>query len=85
MKANDFQIGGDHYKNMAVEPWDVVDCWSLNQRIGYYRGNALKYLMRCTGKGKMREDLMKAKHYIEKLIEVIEEAQAAGELPKDIR
>ena len=23
------QFGGDHYKRMGVEPWDVVDTWPL--------------------------------------------------------
>jgi hypothetical protein len=40
------QFGGDHYKRMGIEPWDVVDTWPLEQRIGYYRGGALKYTMR---------------------------------------
>jgi hypothetical protein len=29
------QFGGDHYKRMGIEPWDVVDTWPLEQRIGY--------------------------------------------------
>ena len=49
-KANDLQYGGDHYKNMGVEPWDVVDTWPIEQRIGYYRGGALKYIMRMGSK-----------------------------------
>ena len=40
------QFGGDHYKRMGIEPWDVVDTWPLEQRVGYYRGGALKYTMR---------------------------------------
>ena len=39
-KANDKQYGGDHYKNMGVEPWDVVDTWPIEQRIGAYRHGA---------------------------------------------
>jgi hypothetical protein len=26
------QFGGDHYKRMGIEPWDVVDTWPLEQR-----------------------------------------------------
>jgi hypothetical protein len=44
------QFGGDHYKRMGIEPWDVVDTWPLEQRIGYYRGGALKYTMRMGNK-----------------------------------
>jgi hypothetical protein len=42
--VRDKQFGGDHYKRMGIEPWDVVDTWPLEQqKIGYYRGGALKY------------------------------------------
>jgi hypothetical protein len=26
-KVREKQIGGNHYKRMGVEPWDVVDTW----------------------------------------------------------
>ena len=73
MKANDLQIGGDHYKNMGVEPWDVVDTWPLEQRIGYYRGGALKYIMRMGSKDMNAQEIAKGKHYMEKLLEVLDE------------
>lgn len=73
VKANQKQIGGDHYKNMGVEPWDVVDTWSVEQRIGAYRHGALKYLMRMGSKDENLQEIKKAGHYIEKLIEVLEE------------
>src|SRR5574343_1950165 len=44
------QEGGTHYKEMGVEPWDVIDTWSVEQQIGYHRGNALKYIMRMGSK-----------------------------------
>ena len=71
-KANDTQIGGDHYKNMGVEPWDVVDTWPTEQRIGAYRHGALKYLMRMGSKDEQLQEIKKCGHYIEKLIEVLE-------------
>lgn len=67
------QIGGTHYKQMAVQPWDVVDNWPLEQRIGYYRGNALKYLMRMGSKDQDAQEIGKGLHYIEKLLEVLQE------------
>jgi len=73
MRARDYQIGGDHYKNMGVEPWDVVDTWPLEQRIGYYRGNALKYLMRMGSKDDPYTEIEKCQHYIQKLLEVLQE------------
>jgi len=58
------QVGGDHYKKYKIQPWDIIDEYGLN----YYEGNALKYLLRT--KNNRVEDLQKAIHYIEKLIEV---------------
>lgn len=69
--ARDIQIGGNHYKKMGVEPWDVVDTWPVEQQIGYYRGNALKYLMRMGSKDEALQEIRKASHYVQKLIEVM--------------
>lgn len=68
-----YQIGGDHYMTLGVEPWDVVDTWSKQERIGYYRGNALKYIMRMGKKGDEVEEIKKAIHYLERLVEVLTE------------
>lgn len=73
-KANTKQVGGDHYKNMGVEPWDVVDTWPIEQRIGAYRHGALKYLMRMGSKDEQLQEIKKCGHYIEKLIEVLGES-----------
>jgi len=76
VKANDLQFGGDHYKTMAVEPWDVVDTWPLEQRIGYYRGGALKYVMRMGTKDELLQEIRKGAHYLQKLIEVLEQQES---------
>ena len=73
LKANEKQVGGMHYKAMGVEPWDVVDTWPLEQRIGYYRGNALKYIMRMGSKDQSDQEVSKGLHYLEKLVEVLKE------------
>ena len=78
-KANARQIGGDHYKNMGVEPWDVVDTWPIEQQIGAYRHGALKYLMRMGSKDEQIQEIKKAGHYIEKLIEVLESEYGSKE------
>jgi len=70
-RARDKQEGGSHYKKMGVEPWDVVDTWPLEQQIGYYRGGALKYIMRMGSKDESLQELRKAEHYIQKLIEIL--------------
>lgn len=72
-RAKDKQIGGDHYKNMGVEPWDVVDTWPIEQRIGAYRHGALKYLMRMGSKDENAQEIAKGIHYLEKLLEVLTE------------
>jgi hypothetical protein len=76
MGAKRKQIGGDHYVNQGVQPWDVIDTWPLEQQIGYYRGNAVKYLMRMGNKDDRLQEVEKAAHYIEKLIEVIRDHTA---------
>jgi hypothetical protein len=63
-RANDHQIGGSHYKDFKYETWDVIIDWNL----GYLDGNAVKYLSRWRLKGGI-QDLKKARHYIDKLIE----------------
>lgn len=77
-RANDVQVGGDHYKKMGIQPWEVVDTWPLEQRIGYYRGDALSYLMRFDAKNDPVEDISKGIHYLQKLVEVLREAQQGG-------
>lgn len=72
------QVGGSHYVQMAVQPWDVVDTWPIEQRIGYYRGGALKYLMRMGSKDESAQEIAKGQHYLEKLLEVLHERAAQG-------
>lgn len=68
--ADQRQIGGDHYKSKLVQPWDAMKAWmSHDQFKGFLRGCAIKYLARCDDKGGL-EDLLKARHYLDKLIEL---------------
>lgn len=75
LPAKNLQIGGDHYLNMAVEPWDVIGSWPLEQQIGFHRGNALKYLMRMGAKDAAAQEVRKAAHYLDKLIEILESGE----------
>lgn len=68
IKVADTQVGGGHYRETDLQPWDVIDAWQL----GFYAGNALKYLYRAGRKGPKVEDLKKARHYIDKMIEIEE-------------
>jgi hypothetical protein len=63
VKANEYQIGGKHYK-VDYEHWDYV----LDTRQGYLEGNATRYIVRWRKKNGI-EDLRKALHYVNKLIE----------------
>ena len=76
MSQNDHMHGGNHYKRMAIEPWDYV---AANE-LGYFEGEAIGYISRWKIKNGI-EDLRKAGHFIAKLIEV-ENARAAGYQPK---
>lgn len=62
------QVGGSHYTDMPIQPWDIIDAFGL----GFYEGSALKYLLRAGRKGSRLEDLQKCRHYLDKLIEVEE-------------
>lgn len=64
--ANDVQIGGDHYKRMHPEPWDVIMAWERD----YLVGSAIKYLARWEQKGGVA-DLQKAVHFLQKRIELL--------------
>jgi Protein of unknwon function (DUF3310) len=70
-RANDKQVGGTHYKDMGIEPWDVVDTWPIEMRVGAYRAGALKYLMRMGSKDESAQEIGKGIHYMEKLQEVV--------------
>ena len=66
LSVNDKQHGGSHYKKYGnLQPWDVVLAWEL----GYLEGTALKYIARWKDKNGV-EDILKAIHFLEKLVEV---------------
>lgn len=68
-KANDVQVGGAHYKKHgALQVWDAIIHWGL----GFLDGNVVKYVVRYRDKNGL-QDLMKARHYLDKLIEVEQE------------
>lgn len=75
MSANN--TGPGHYKDKPMQPWDYV----VSNNLGYLEGNVIKYITRWRQKDGV-QDLRKAKHYIEKLIE-IETGTAAPETDAD--
>lgn len=70
VNANDLQIGGQHYKAMEVQPWDVMEAVLTREEfIGFLKGNIIKYSMRA-GRKDGSDDAGKAKHYMMKLEQV---------------
>jgi hypothetical protein len=65
MNANDTQVAGDHYKRQPIQPWDYIAANGL----GFFEGNVVKYVSRWKTKAGV-EDLRKARHYLDKLIEL---------------
>jgi hypothetical protein len=68
--AGTTQIGGTHYVDMEIQPWEAMEAWMTPDEFrGFLKGNVLKYLARERKKGR-HDDLRKAHHYLTKLIEM---------------
>jgi len=65
MSALDQQTGGNHYKDMKIQPVEFIHANS----IPYFEGNVIKYVCRHKAKNG-RQDLEKARHYIDLLLEL---------------
>jgi hypothetical protein len=76
--ANAKQIGGQHYKTNAIQPWDYI----LSNNLGYLEGTAIKYITRWKSKNGV-EDIKKAIHFLEKLIEHYYEQEQAVQVAVD--
>ena len=59
------QVGGDHYSKLAIQPVEYINANHLT----YLQGNVIKYVTRYKDKNGL-QDLQKAKHYINMLIEL---------------
>ena len=81
MEANEYQIGGDHYKaRLEYQPWD----WICDTNQHFLIGNATKYISRWRDKDG-RKDLLKAKHYLYKATELQIAAPGASPLTHKFR
>jgi hypothetical protein len=65
MSALKHQIQGDHYVNLPIQPVEFIHA----NQLGYIEGAIIKYVVRWKNKGG-NNDLLKAKHYIDLLIEL---------------
>jgi hypothetical protein len=65
------QVGGDHYKKMPIQPLEFI----AKNNLSFFQGNVIKYIIRYKDKNGV-EDLKKALHYIEMMIEMEEKGEA---------
>ncbi len=64
MSAMQNQVGGDHYRKMAIQPIEYI----LANDLGFVEGAVIKCVSRWKEKGGI-EDLEKARHLLAMLIE----------------
>jgi hypothetical protein len=65
MSALKDQVGGNHYKNLAIQPIEYCQ----KNRLGYCESNAIKYITRHKAKNG-KEDILKAIHVLKLLLEL---------------
>lgn len=71
--AIDTQVGGSHYKDLKIQPWEVMSAWGPKDHfIGFLRFCILKRLGRWDSKDSALQDMKKARHEMDKLIEILE-------------
>lgn len=70
MKASDIQEGGNHYKYFPIQPTEFI----YKNNIPFIEGNVIKYVCRWKQKNGV-QDLKKAKHYIDLLIQFYEDSE----------
>ena len=64
MKTLETQIGGNHYKDMNIQPLEFI----MANNLPYCEANIIKYICRYKSKNGI-QDLNKARHYLDILIE----------------
>ena len=72
-KALDVQVGGDHYKILKIQPME----YSMANGLNACQHTIIKYVTRYASKNGV-EDLKKARHTIDLLIDFLEAEQAGG-------
>jgi len=65
MSALETQAGGNHYKDMKVQPVEYIQANGLD----YLQGNVVKYITRHKAKNGA-EDIRKAIHYCQLILEL---------------
>jgi hypothetical protein len=73
VSALDTQILGSHYKDLAIQPWQVMRAvMTREEYTAYHIGTVLAYLMRHKAKGG-EQDIKKAQHHLTELVEYLNE------------
>ena len=70
MSALDHQVNGNHYSKLKIQPVEYIHA----NRIPFIEGCIIKYVTRWRDKGGI-DDLRKAKHFVEMLIELENDEQ----------
>ena len=60
------QVRGDHYKDCGIQPVEYIHA----NRLDYFEGNVVKYITRHRAKGEGENDIKKAIHYAELILEL---------------
>lgn len=67
-RAQDRQVGGDHYVKRKIQPWDIFEAYP---DMDPFIAHIIPYLLRWRDKGGLA-DLKKARHTLDRLIEIQE-------------
>lgn len=70
------QVGGDHYKNLAIQPIEYIHA----NNMPFIDGSVVKYITRWRDKGGIK-DLEKIKHFVDLLIELEGKAAPVEAVP----
>ena len=76
----DTQVGGDHYKGMAIQPIEFIHANGLD----FFQGNMVKYAVRHKSKNGA-EDLRKVIHYAQLALELQYGVKADSDLDDMVR
>jgi hypothetical protein len=65
LKSTDYQVAGDHYKKMKIQPIEYI----MANQLGFCEGAIVKYISRWRDKGNGIDDLRKIKQFCDFIIE----------------
>lgn len=71
---NDTQVGGDHYRNQGIQPWDFIAA----NKLDWFQGTIIKYVTRWNSKGGV-QDLEKARHVLDKYLSLAKSQPAEAQ------